>query len=263
MKNLEKKCRIQLYDPDFNQVSDRLVSQDTEFNTGPKETHEGPIRIEVSLFDREDIDSVITYLNKLRGAVPIEKPKGKRGRKPLKSVSGKRDGLVEALSTITNPKEFVKAARDMGFIANTVDFLKDMGYTLKIPEAVVGRWVLMTRLLKKAKNPINSKWDPLTLVFIKEDRAIISVDGEIKVDITFSEPLGQKIVVPLKAKMKFPHYLTLEERNQFRLDMDKLKSDESAKPTRLYCRWVHTIAELNPNVRDQFPRINEIPDPTK
>jgi copper oxidase (laccase) domain-containing protein len=37
MASIEKKMRIQLFDPEFNMVSDRLVSQDTEFYKGPPE----------------------------------------------------------------------------------------------------------------------------------------------------------------------------------------------------------------------------------
>jgi len=264
MKNLEKKCRIQLYDAEFNQISDRLVAQDVEFRSGPKEVHLSPLRIELSLFDREDLVGALEYLNRLSSMLPLEKPKGVRGRKPTgrKVPLDNRQDLAKALSATKDPKEFIKIAREHGFVASTPAYLKDLGYQIKIPALVSNeRWTMMVMLTKKAKNPLNSKYDPITLIFVREDKAIISIDGEVASKIALSSSVGDRVVVPAKAKMKFPHFLTLEERNQFRLDMDKLKDDPQEKPTRLYVRWVHDVALLNPEFKNDLPKLSEIPNP--
>jgi len=261
MKTLEKKLRIQLYDGDMNQVSDRLVDQDRELYKGPLEPHTGPMRIEVSLFTKEDVPAFIEYLQKVQGELPLDRPKGPRGR-PNKG-SGKPDQRQGLIETLKSSKEILKTLKELGFVGITIPFLNDMGYKVKVPALVQSeeKWTHLVRLIKKAKNPLNHKYDPLVLISFNSDRMVISQDGEVTEKIKLGEGVTEKIKVPAKAKLKFPHYLTLDERNQFRVDMDKIRENPDEKPTRFYQRWVHEIAKINEGSEIVFPKIKEIPAP--
>ena len=244
-----------------------MVGQDIEFKKGPSETHINPMRIEVSLFDQGDVTSFKDYLDRLVGNLPIEKPKGSRGRKPGKVKTGSRELILEGVKKILeidNKEQMLKMLQEADFVAITLPFLKDMGYKIVLPKRMIigeGKWVFMVRLIKKAKNPLNSKYDPLVLVGFKEDKAYLSSDGEVIFTHDLPKNLQSSIKTPAKAKMKFMNFLTLDERNQFRVDMEKLKTNPDTKPTRLYSRWVHDLAELNKELGIEFPLIETIPNP--
>ncbi len=259
MASIEKKLRIQTFDEDFNMMGDRLVAQDVEFRKGPEKTHNGPMKVEVCLFENPDIDLFIEYLNTLRGQLPLEKPKKPRGRVKgkVKEVGSSRTDFIKTMDW-SNP---IPILREQGFVAVTKEYMDDMGYPLNIPKVYEGKYTILVKVIKKAKNPLNSKYDPLLVVLVKKDKIVFLKDGEKIHSQVLDKPLENTIKVPAKAKMKFPTFLTLDERNQFRIDMEKLRENKDEKPTRLYARWVHEISRLNQGQDFDFPHITNIPDP--
>ena len=73
------KLRITTLSENGNPLSDRLVDACTEMYAGPKVQHKGPIRIEVTLVNQQDISQFKEYLDKLSGNLPIKESAG-RGR---------------------------------------------------------------------------------------------------------------------------------------------------------------------------------------
>ena len=108
---------------------------------------------------------------------------------------------------------------------------------------------------------MNTKYDPILVALISQGKIVLLKDGEVLKEMKLKEPLDSTIKVPAKAKMKFPTFLTLDERNQFRIDMERLRTNPDEKPTRLYTRWVREIAKFNEGQDFDFPKIDLIPNP--
>lgn len=262
MPEIEKKMRIQTFDEDFNMLSDRLVSQYSEFNKGPGKVHEGPLKVEVSLFSKEDVDKFRQYLEMLKGIIPIETTKKKRGRKRSpKDVEGFREFMVKKLSGLENPSDamVIQACREEGMVFTSLEFLHDMGYPILVPK-LHRKYRYMAQLVKKAKNPINDKYNPSLLVGLKGNRVVVYSAEELLLELAVTKDEDAKIKIPAKVKVKFPVYLTQDERNKFRAEMQILKDNPEKKPTKWYARWVHEVAKESPE-GVKFPRIESIPSP--
>lgn len=260
MPDIEKKLRIQLFDEEFNMLSDRLVSQYTEFGRGPGEVHEGPLKIEVCLFSKEDVDQFKTYLETMRGHIPMDSYKAKRGRKKApKDIEGFRDYIAEQMAGYEALPELITMLREQGFLFSSLDLLKDMGYPIQVSK-VYRKYKFMVRLLRKAKNPANDKYDPSLLIGIKGGK-VIGISGEdMLFEKIFDEDADKMIKIPAKAKVKFPDYLNQDERNKFRSEMQLLKDDPERNPTGFYKRWVWEVKQNSPE-GIEFPRIETIPSP--
>lgn len=264
MKDFEKKVRIQLYDEEMNHLSDRLLGQDQELSLGPKETHSGPLKVEVCLFNKDDVDNFVEYLQRIQGDLPL-RVVGTRGRKKSSkmSKSGNHD-LVEELKAMTTGTEFYDFTTANDFIFTNYQLLQDLELPVKIPEEFQDsdEFRLLIRLTKKAKNPLNNKYDPtLLLVVPRKGSSIVrgfDMTEEI-LQIELDSLKVSRIKVSRSNLTKFPPYMPLSERNKFRIDRDKLIADPEAKPSRFYERWVHPINDINKGIT--FPRIDDIPKP--
>ena len=60
------KLRVQLLDEELRVMEDRLVDQASEFYLGPKKSHKGPLKFEVTFQTQNDIDDFKTYLSKIK-----------------------------------------------------------------------------------------------------------------------------------------------------------------------------------------------------
>lgn len=266
MKNFEKKIRIMLFSKDGEQLSDRLLSQDVELRQGPKDLHEGPLRVEVSLFSQEDVNLFKDYVDKLKGKLPIESQK-KRGRKRKNTVTASyRDEVIKQLSGTKDPGEFYKFLEEEGFTFTNYQLLQDLGLPVKLPEEYQDSEIyrIAIRLVRKAKNPLNNKYDPTLLLVIprKGDpiiRGFNMTEEVLKVELDSLKI--SKIKIPKTGLTKFPHYMTAEERNKFRVERDKLIKDPESKPSRFYKRWVHPVADQNKGKGLKLPYLDEIERP--
>jgi len=262
MPDIEKKLRIQLFDKDMNMLSDRLVTQYTEFSKGPQEPHKGPLKIEACLFTKEDVDLFKGYLDAVRGDIPMDSYKSKRGRKKsVKSVEGFRDHMVREIEEYTSIDQLVKELRDNGFVFSSLALLKDMGYPIQVGILHQKKYKFMVRLMRKAKNPLNDKYDPSLLIGFSDNKVLGYSGEDIVLEKEFEDTKGRVMIkIPAKAKVKFPDYLHQDERNKFRAEMQLLKDNPDKNPSKFYQRWVWEVKKSSPE-GIEFPRIDSIISP--
>ncbi len=261
MPDIEKKLRIQLFDDEFNMLSDRLVTQYTEFNKGPGEIHKGPMKVEVCLFSKEDVDLFSEYLKLIQGSIPMETFKQKRGRKKApKGIEGFRDHIIEEIKEFEKSKDLIAVLRDNDFIFTSLELLRDLGYPISVSKIHRKGYKFMARITKKAKNPIRDKYDPSLLIGFKGSKMIAYSGEEVILEKAFEESVDAMIKVPARAKVRFPEWFTTSERNNFRAEMKLLIDTESREPSRFYKRWVWEVKRVSPEEID-FPRLGSIAKP--
>ena len=239
--------RIQLI-KDGLVTSDRLVDQKIEFYNGPKETHEGPIRIEFVFENTTDTEGAIQYLKKLTGKLPIEeKATGKRGRpseeKPEFTSLSREILLNEAIQNSKNQDSFITYLRDREFVFITGEHLvKLIPDTYKIKERHIQDYEWLIRRTKTAKDPRADKYDVSFIIGIKilsekrSEKVLIYMNGEFL--------QTKKLDIPEKAfnfkqtnLIKFPHYMTPEEREKWGIEHRQLMANPEKKASKFYERW--------------------------
>lgn len=130
-KTYKPKLRITTLEDNGSYIQDRLVDAYTEMNSGPKVQHKGPIRIEVTLTNKQDVENFKNYLDKLVGNLPIKEPSVGRGRPSTGSKqlteSPREDILADVEKMVEEGKsqqEIIKYLRELGFVfILTEDFL--------------------------------------------------------------------------------------------------------------------------------------------
>lgn len=260
MAEIENKMRIQLYDTDFNMLSDRLVAQGPEFAKGPQEPHHGPLKVEFSLFTREETEACIKYLGQLIENVPVGVPKGKRGRKRLSTSSPSyQDNLLKTIKDTMQKPNFIKSLREEGFGFTTLDFLQDMGYPIAVPLRMSKRYKWLVKMIREAKNPLNNKYDISILIGIREGALVVYSGDEVLLKGGIETDLTPDIKVPIKFRVKFPTYMQHDERAKFRVEVELLKKDSERVPTKLYKRWLGEVMRESP-LEINFPKADIIPD---
>ena len=105
------KIRVSLLSDNGAVTSDRLVDAYTELNTGPKEAHNGPIRIEITLTSSNEIANFKAYLDRLTGILPLKVTAG-RGRPATGSNVELENPREEILADITKMAEEGKSQKD-------------------------------------------------------------------------------------------------------------------------------------------------------
>ena len=248
-----KKIRIQLLSKEGIVTSDRLVDQEIEFYQGPKDKHKDPLKVEVTLTNTEDVSKFITYIQKLAMDLPIE-VKSQRGRTATKdkvenAFDNSREVLLEELlSSSKNQDEFIKKLREHDFIFMESDRLKQLipeAYSIKDIHLAKYQW--MVRVSKKAKDPRNDKFDLPLLIGIsimekesRTDKMVIYLNG------TFTK--SEKLEVPKNAMtfrqtnlIKYPHYMTYEEREKWGIEHRMLLQNPERKPSKFYVRWAKDV----------------------
>lgn len=261
---MKSKVRIQLLSKEGIPESDRLVDQYTEFLNGPKEKHEGIIKIEMTLTNSEDIEKGIEYLQQLGGSLPLKEVQ-KRGRKPLEGtpakVEDKREDILKEAMLDKNQKDqevFINFLRaQCNFVLMTEEHLEEMGIDLNLKKAHKGKYQWFMRMLRLAKDPKNDKIDP-NLAFgmsvIGEPTEKVLIYKFKEYDSKMSIPLPEKnFVFKKQAILKFPKFMGPDERLKFRKEHRELMSDPSKQRTKFYKRWA-------PDVK--VPKELEIVDPS-
>lgn len=130
-KTYKPKLRITTLEDNGSYIQDRLVDAYTEMNSGPKVQHKGPIRIEVTLTNKQDVENFKNYLDKLVGNLPIKEQSVGRGRPSTGSKqlteSPREDILADVEKMVEEGKsqqEIIKYLRELGFVfILTEDFL--------------------------------------------------------------------------------------------------------------------------------------------
>lgn len=254
------KLRITTLSENGTPLSDRLVDAYTEMNSGPKVQHNGPIRVEVTLTNKQDIDNFKEYLDRLSGTLPAKAPNVGRGR-PAGSTtkeleSPREDILADVEKMIEEGKsqqDIIKYLRGLGFVfILTEDFLfhfpgfefnkKDVGEATDNKQ-YPNSFSWMARCIKRAKDPKADKFDPM-IIF-----GFSILNGPSKKIIPYLYKERKK---PLRAKVgknvisfsqaeftKLPKYMLESERIKFSTEQRQLLLSPEKKPSKFFLRWVN------------------------
>ena len=205
------KMRIRLYDGNFMELSDRLVDQSTEFRNGPKESHKGPMTIEVNLSTQIDLDMFVDYLKKVKGDLPItEKVKQNKAEKTIAKMLSDKEPLLDLIKTIKakakTQEDIIKMLREYNFKFISGDVIQDMtthdpniGKQIQLRQKDIDdNFQYMVRLVKEAKEPMNDKYDFRLVFGIK-----IIGDRVGKVVIYLWGKYSEFVKIPWADKKKF------------------------------------------------------------
>lgn len=268
------KIRVSLLSDNGAVISDRLVDAYTELNTGPKEAHNGPIRIEITLTSSNEIANFKAYLDRLTGSLPLKVTTG-RGRPATGSNIELENPREEILADITkmaeegkSQKDIIKYLRGLGFIFMlTEDFLqyfpefpfnhKDVNNPHENGQYLNSlSW--MVRQIKQAKVPKSDKYDP-QLIF---GFSIINGPSKKVVPYLFKERKKPLRVNPAKKTLsfstvgftKYPTYMREDERLKFSTEIRQLLNGQRKKPSTFFNRWVKDV-RFPDNIKEQIETI--------
>lgn len=256
--------RIQAFDEEFNMLEDRLLVQLPELLAGPKETHKGPLKIEVCLFNHHDVDRFVEYLHRLQGNLPLREKGERKIKKQKQEKSSPNEVFIDNLKMVTEASEFNTLLKDYGFVYSTRQLVEDLNLPVAYPKDVdLEDYRLLIRLVKKSKNPLNHKYDCSLIILVEKhgDGIIAVLLGESVVIKSVENLNKQSVKVPKSMDTVFPHFMTLEERNKFRVEKAKLVENPDKAPSNFYRRWVHYVAGENQGRGIMFPKIDQIERP--
>lgn len=255
------KMRISLLSDKGIVLSDRLVDAYTEMNTGPKVVHNGPVRVEVTLSNSQDIENFKKYLDKISGNLPIKVP-AKVGRKPSTAVPKMENPREEILTDVINmvkegknQKDVIKYLRGLGFIFMLTEDFKQYFPNFPFKSRDIGEpndngqylyslsW--MVRQIKRAKVPKSDKYDP-KLIF---GFGIIKGPSKKVVPYLFEERQAPIRVNPAKKTLsfsnvgftKYPSYMREDERLKFSTEIRQLIGGQRKKPSTFFNRWIKDV----------------------
>lgn len=254
---LEPKIRIQLKNELGAIVADRLVSFKSETYTGPKDKHQGPLKIEVDLHDKESIALFKTYLDKLVGDLPIGEKKS--AIKKIENIPEHPiDEMIEKIEKLKDQDKVTLYLKERDYRFITFQVLEELMKERKVeidfdPGIKNEEFQYLVRMIKEAKNPINDKYDFSLLIGIKiigKPRTKILVYKNGKYLSTLPIPPAEIPEINMKEKKKltvFPQYMTIDERKKWRYYHKKFTENKELNPGELkfYQRWAEDVRKLN------------------
>ena len=281
--NFKPKFRISLLDTNGAVLSDRLVDSYPELTTGPKQTHTGPTRIEITLTSKQDVDNFKEYLDRLQGSLPLREV-GTRGRPSTggtgKDIESPREEILMNVENLVkegkNQTQIMKYLRDLGFVfLLTEDFLRyfpDFDFNKKdvgtpndngqYPKSL--SW--MARCVKRGKDPKTDKFDPMIIFGF----SILEGPSKKVVPYLYRErkkplriALGKKGITPNSVEFtKFPPYMQEEERLKFSADQRAMVLNPEKQPTKLILRWANEVKvpySIWEKLKDRVPKLKHLP----
>lgn len=269
--NFKPKIRIQLLDDESRVLDDRMVDQYTELINGPKKTHDGPLRVELTLMNQQDIDLFKEYLDKLKGKLPIKEMQT-RGRPSTQSLSieSPREDILVNVEKIEDQDEVIKYLRDLGFVFLLTEDFKEYFPEFEFDDKDIGKpnnsgqyldslsW--MVRCIKRAKDPKSDKYDKMiifgfSLINGRSKKVVPYLYGErkkpLRIPVKDNTAISFSKVTELT---KFPVYMVEAERLKFSTEMRKLMYSEDLKPSKFFLRWYRDVKFSDENQK----KINEI-----
>lgn len=252
----EKKIRVQLFDEESRLISDKLYKQGSELISGPKFTHNGPMRIEITMDNQEDIERAITYIKKLSGMLPLE---AKKEKKKVGKIESDSDDYIESMmDMITECKdqdELISNLRNQGFVFVTRDLLHNMERFEKVnweeEDWRTDKYQYMVRLIKESKNPMLDKFDPTLIVGIKiykkrSDEVKFYKFGELTNNLDIPVPGKAKESFTTQKLHIFPEFMSEKEKERFRREYRDMERDPEKEPTPFYLRWYKWVQTSQP-----------------
>lgn len=269
------KLRITTLSENGTPLSDRLVDAYTELNAGPKVQHKGPLRVEVTLTNQQDVENFKGYLDQLVGNLPIKVQTVGRGRPSSTATkeldSPREDILADVEKMVSEGKtqqEIIKYLRGLGFVfILTEDFLyhfkefdfdkKDVGDPTtnhQFPNSL--SW--MARCIKRAKDPKTDKFDPMIIFGF----SILQGPSKKIVPYLYKErkkplraAMGKKTLSFSQAEFtKLPVWMLEEERIKFSTEQRQLLLNPEKKPSKFFLRWVND-AVFPDSIKDKIEEI--------
>lgn len=276
------KLRITLLEDNGAVIQDRLVDATTEYYAGPKIQHSGPIRIETTLTNTQDIESFKKYLDQLTGTLPIKAPSAGRGRPSMANqanTESQREDIIEGVKKLAsegkNQTEVIEYLRKLGFVFMLAEDLlyyfpdlldsfkhKDLGDPTdnkQYPNSLA--W--MVRCIRRAKDPRTDKFDPMIFFGFnikKPSRRVVPYlykerQEPIKVDT------GKKVLSFNTVEFtKLPVYMQEQERLKFSVEQRQLLLNPDKKPSKFFLRWVKDAKfpdSLQPKIEEILTRTSE------
>lgn len=272
------KLRVTLLSDTGCPMQDRLVDSYTEFNTGPKIKHDGPIRVEVTLQNKQDIDSFKEYLDRLSGTLPLKEVTAGRGRPSgnTKELESPREEILEEVNKLVkegkNQKELTKYLRKLGFV-----FILTEEFKMHFPEFEFDKkdigdptdngqylhslsW--MVRRIKQAKDPKSDKYDPQIIFGF----SIIEGPSKKVVPYLYKDRKKPLKVAPVKKALsfstvgftKFPVFMLESERLKFSTELRQLVLNTEKQPSKFFLRWSRDVLlsdEYFEKLKDRFPDV--------
>lgn len=258
-ETFKPKMRVTLLSENGCPTSDRLVDAYTELNMGSKVKHDGPIRVEITLSNKTEVDQFKNYLDQLSGTLPIKQPTAGRGRPSTASttveLNSPREDILEDVIQMVNQgktqKDVIKYLRELGFIfilteefkMHFPDFefdVKDIGEPTNNGQYLKSlSW--MVRCIKRAKDPKADKFDPQILFGF----SILEGPSKKVVPYLYRERKKPLRIKPAEKNMsfstvgftKYPVYMTEEERLKFSTEIRQLLNNPNKKPSKFFIRW--------------------------
>lgn len=269
--NFKPKIRIQLLDDESRVLDDRMVDQYTELMNGPKKVHDGPLRVELTLMNQQDIDLFKEYLDKLKGKLPIKEMQS-RGRPSTQnlSIDSPREDILVNVEKITDQDEVIKYLRDLGFVFLLTEDFKEYFPEFEFDDKDIGKpnnsgqyldslsW--MVRCIKRAKDPKSDKYDKMiifgfSLINGRSKKVVPYLYGERKKPLRIPVKDNTSISFSKVTELtKFPVYMVEAERLKFSAEMRKLMYSPDLKPSKFFLRWYRDVKFSDENQK----RINEI-----
>lgn len=255
---------------------DRLIESAVEFRQGPKEVLEGPIRIDMLLSDSDEVEGLITYLQKLQGKLPLSEKKTRSSIKPTQPLA--QDSIKQLLYQVfdknKDQESLIENLRQLNFVFVTTDHLKDIAQKNEWPlnfkskqkvdkdgNKLKGRVILhqdyqwMLRILKVAKTPANDKYDPqvffgIKLIGDKYPKVLIYELGEYKETKELHWKDAAEVQFKVKEKFyKFPEPMSYEERAKWRAEDRKVLFGDNYEGSAFYHKWKQYVTILKPQVK--------------
>lgn len=276
------KLRITLLENNGAVIHDRLVDATTEYYAGPKIQHSGPIRIETTLTNTQDIESFKKYLDQLTGILPIKSPSAGRGRPSMATqanTESPREDIIEEVKKLAsegkNQTEVIEYLRKLGFVFMLAEDLlyyfpdlldsfkhKDLGDPTdnkQYPNSLA--W--MVRCIRRAKDPRTDKFDPMIFFGFniqKPSRRVVPYlykerQEPLKIDT------GKKVLSFNTVEFtKLPVYMQEQERLKFSVEQRQLLLNPDKKPSKFFLRWVKDAKfpdSLQPKIEEILTRTSE------
>nr|DAW04779.1 MAG TPA: hypothetical protein [Caudoviricetes sp.] len=269
------KLRITLLSENGCPVSDRLVDAYTELNTGPKVQHKGPIRVEVTLENKQDIENFKRYLDGLSGTLPIKENVG-RGR-PTSSVvkeleSPREDILADVEKMVSEGKsqgEIVTYLRAIGFV-----FILTEEFKLHFPEfefnkkdvgepndngQYLNSYSWMVRQIKRAKDPKADKFDPqiifgFSIINGPNKKVVPYLYKERRKPLKVAKTSSNTLSFSKVGFTKYPAFMIESERLKFSTEIRQLLNNPEKKPSKFFIRWFKDV-KFPDTIKD---KMNEI-----
>lgn len=242
-----KKIRIQLMDSEGRILSDKLSEQDPTLSLGPKDIHEGPMRIEFTFFDKKDIEKVNKFLDQITGKLPLsKKPTASKNDQVVEMDESKRESLIMEAVSQKNQDAFISYLRNLGFTFMYNDFMEIMEIPFDPKKAHKNKYQWMVRKTKESKtSPLTDKYDPTIIFGVKIDMGIERSEKVVcylynkfhsssKLKLVESPEFGYENT----NLIKYPKYMTYDERIKFAAEHRGLTSGSRKEPSKFYKRWL-------------------------